>query len=440
MLKPAVRRLFTRRWLIVSGGVVVACVAGVVVWAESGSSSTAAPRLGTAGLGTIRQTVSATGTIEPAQQANLSFGVSGQVTTVPVTVGQQVQAGQTLATMDAAALPSQVAQARATVASNTAKVAADQASSASAAQLDSDDAALSAANAQLAAAEQNLSKATLTAPFAGTVAAVNLTVGQQVSGGSSGSAATTDSSGGGATGRAGSGSDPASASSTAASSASAAAATSASSAQLVVISTGTYIVNASVDDTEIGQLKTGDQAVVVPNGSTSQIFGTVSSVGMIGSQSSGVASYPVTIGITGNPAGLHIGAGAQVSIIVKQLTDVVVVPRTAVHDEGGRAVVYEMAGGKQVSHPVTVGLSSGGRTQITDGLVAGTQIVLPPAPTGTGAAGGSSGGGRGGGGRGGGGGFGGGGFGGGGSFGGGGGGFGGGRGGPGQGGSGGAGG
>ncbi|MGB7796777.1 MAG: hypothetical protein WBL53_11060, partial [Pseudonocardiaceae bacterium] len=251
------------------------------------------------------------------------------------------------------------------------------------AQVNADDAALASANAQLTVAQQNLSKATLTAPFAGTVAAVTLTVGQQVSGTSSaGSGASAAGSGGGS-----GGGGPAGAGGSGGSAASSVAATSTtttSNAQVVVISTGSYVVNASVDDTEVGQLKSGEQAVIVPNGATNQIFGTVASVGMVGSQSSGVATYPVTIDVTGSPAGLAIGASTQVSIIVKQLTDVLVVPRAAVHQDAGRSVVYEMAGGKQVAHPVTVGLSTGGQTQIIDGLAAGTRIVLPAAPTGTG--------------------------------------------------------
>jgi hypothetical protein len=40
------------------------------------------PRLATASLDTIRQTVSATGTIEPAQQTNLNFDVGSQVTAI----------------------------------------------------------------------------------------------------------------------------------------------------------------------------------------------------------------------------------------------------------------------------------------------------------------------------------------------------------------------
>ncbi|HWR48313.1 MAG TPA: biotin/lipoyl-binding protein, partial [Pseudonocardiaceae bacterium] len=226
--------------------------------------------------------------------------MSGQVTAVPATVGEQVQPGQTLATVDAASLPSQLAQAHAAVASAVAKVAADRTAGASDAQVNADTAALASANAQLAVAQQNLSKATLTAPFAGTVAAVNLTFGQQVSGASSaGSSASLAGSGGGP--GAGGSTGASAPGGSGASNAAAASTISASNAQVVVISTGSYIVNASVDDTEVGQLKSGEQAVIVPNGSTGPIFGTVASVGMVGTQSSGVTTYPVTINVTGNP-------------------------------------------------------------------------------------------------------------------------------------------
>ena len=151
-----------------------------------------------------------------------------------------------------------------------------------------------------------------------------------------------------------------------------------------MLSTNSYLVNATVDDTQVAQVKTGLQAQVVPNGATAPVFGTVTSVGMVGSQSSGVASYPVVITVTGNPPGLHDGASAQVTIIVKQLSDVLVVPSAAVHQENGASAVYEIKDGKQVSVPVTVGLVSGGQTQITGGIDAGAQVVLPTEATGTG--------------------------------------------------------
>jgi membrane fusion protein, macrolide-specific efflux system len=159
---------------------------------------------------------------------------------------------------------------------------------------------------------------------------------------------------------------------------------------VVVISTGSYVVNATVDDTQVGLVQAGDQAVIVPDGATTPVYGTVSSVGLIASTTSGVASYPVTIGVTGSPGGLHAGASASVTLIVKQLNNVTTVPTTAIHYTSSGAVVYEMVNGHQVAHPVTVGMTSGGQTQITSGVPVGTQVVVPV--TRAGGAGGTTGG------------------------------------------------
>jgi macrolide-specific efflux system membrane fusion protein len=373
-----------KRWWITGAVVVVLAVAGSLFWATRGAAAAPAVRLGTAAIGTIRQTVAVTGTTAAAQEADLSFGVAGTVTSVPATVGQQVSAGQVLATINSATLPNQVAQAKATVASAQAKLAAD--ASASSTQRDADSAAVTAAEANLAVVQQSLDGATLTAPFAGTVASVSVAPDQQVSasggsGGSSGSSSSGGSSGGSAAGG-GSGAGGATTPSSSSSS------SSSSSAQIVVVSSD-YVVNATVDDTQVGQLKAGLQAQIVPNGATAPVYGTVSSVGLVATQTSGVASYPVVIAVTGTPTGLHDGASDQVTIILKQLSDVLEVPTAAVHQENGASVVYEMRDGKQVSVPVTVGLAAGGQTQITAGLDAGTQVVLPEAAAGTGTTGGT---------------------------------------------------
>jgi macrolide-specific efflux system membrane fusion protein len=151
---------------------------------------------------------------------------------------------------------------------------------------------------------------------------------------------------------------------------------------VVVISTGSYVVNGSVDDTQVGSVKTGDQAVIVPDGATTPVYGTVSSVGLIATTTSGVATYPVTITVTGTPAGLYPGAGGTVTLIVRQLSNVTTVPTAAVHYTSGGAVVYEMVNGRQVAHPVTVGMTSGGQTQIVSGLSVGTEVVAPALLTG----------------------------------------------------------
>jgi hypothetical protein len=98
---------------------------------------------------------------------------------------------------------------------------------------------------------------------------------------------------------------------------------------------------------------------------------------LIASSSSGVATYPVVVKITGNPSGLHPGATGTVSLIYRQISNALEVPTAAIHVQKGKTFVYELAGGKQVEHDVTIGTASGGQSQVTGGLSAGDQVVVP---------------------------------------------------------------
>ena len=372
---PRWRHGWTRRRLL-SIGLVVLLLAGAVVttWQltkKSSSRAAAAPvsvttQRVTVGSGTIKQTVSASGTIEPASQADLSFAVSGQVTAVSVTVGQKVTAGQTVATIDATALQDTVNAATQTLAADQARLSSDQSNGASTSQIYSDQAAVTSAGTQLTTAKQNLADANLTSTIAGTVASVNLSVGQVVSG--SGSGSTSGNGGGnGSVGATGQSSGVLSLSS------------SSSSAQIVVVSTDSYVVKATVDDTQVGQVKAGDQVTIQASGSTATVYGTVSSVGLVaqssGSGSSSVASFPVVVAVTGTPSGLYAGTSATLTITTVQLNNVVEVPTSAISYSNGQATVTKVVDGKQVATAVTTGAAASGETQITSGLKSGDVII-----------------------------------------------------------------
>jgi multidrug efflux pump subunit AcrA (membrane-fusion protein) len=306
--------------------------------------------------GTIKQTVATSGTLEPATEADLNFGVSGTVTGVDVAAGQVVTAGQVLATVGTTALSADMAAAQANLAAAQARLSSDEVAGGSTTQIDSDEASVTSAESSLTTAQTNLADASLTSTISGTVASVSLTVGQAVTG---------TGTGGGGNGTGGSNA-----------AAAASATTSSSSGQVVVIGTESYIVNTTVDDTEIGQVAVGDQATVTPTGATTVDYGTVASIGLIATESSDVATFPVVIDVTGDPAGLYAGSTADVSIIVKQLNDVVEVPTAALtYTTSGQATVTEVKGGKDVSVDVTVGQAALGETQITSGVSAGDSIV-----------------------------------------------------------------
>jgi multidrug efflux pump subunit AcrA (membrane-fusion protein) len=135
-------------------------------------------------------------------------------------------------------------------------------------------------------------------------------------------------------------------------------------------------VTTTVDDTQIGQVVTGDQATISPTGATTVDYGTVASIGLIASQSSNVASFPVVIDVTGNPSGLYAGSTASVSIIVKQLNNVTEVPTAAITYNNGQAQVTQvMPDGSHVNRNVTVGDAQAGQTQIVSGVKAGDKVV-----------------------------------------------------------------
>ena len=390
---PKRRKWFTRRPAIISATAVVAVAAGVGIWLATTSSSastliTTTTTVQTVSTGTITQTVASSGTIEPSSQASLNFGQSGRVTAVDVTVGQTVTAGQALATIDGSSLTASLAQAQAVLANDQAQLSSDQAAGASSAQIASDQASVDSTQTQVTSAQTALSEATLTSTIAGTVASVSLTVGQQVSGSSSssgstagssstsGSAAGSGSSAGGGSFSGGGASSGAAGGASSSSGSSSSSSSSSTSAQVVVVSTGSYIVNTTVGSTQIGQLKLGDQATVTVSGSTTPVYGTVGSIGLLATTTSGVSTFPVVIDVTGSPTGLYGGSSATVSIVTQELPGVVVVPTTAIQYSGNGTTVTLDSNGSKVTRTVTIGAASGGNTQVTGGLSVGDKIYV----------------------------------------------------------------
>jgi membrane fusion protein, macrolide-specific efflux system len=335
---------------------VVVLVAGTSVGAWMGLRSTAStpsyqlvPVIST----TLSQTLSVTGTIEPATTATLSFSAQGEVTAVDVTAGQHVTDGQVLATMSSPTLQEQADQANATLAQDEATLSEDQASGASSAQIAADQASIASDQAQVNAANSALSGATLVAPTGGIAATVGYTVGQQLAGSGGDGGGGGGLGGGGGTGGSGS-----------------------SSPSITIVSSND-VVNADVNASVVNEIKAGDQAVIIPEGGSAPVQGTLASISLVANTSTGVATYPVVIDVTGTPSGLFGGASASVSIIYKRAVNALAVPTAALNPgPGGRTTVQVMVGGRQVTRNVTTGITSGGLTQVTGGLSAAEKVVV----------------------------------------------------------------
>jgi multidrug efflux pump subunit AcrA (membrane-fusion protein) len=342
---------------IVAGVAVVGLVTAGVWWfgvrdASASEAATQATRTVAASLTTMQKAVTGSGTIAPAVQEDVSFAVSGTVTSVAVAAGQTVTAGQTLATVDTLELNADLLQAQATLAKARATLSdatdGSDGSTSAKAQVAAAQAQVDVAQSQADAAQTAMAGATLTAPVAGLLTEVNLEVGDAVTGSG---------------GDGGNGSDP-SASDT-------------PTAQFVVVGTDAWQVEVSVSDADVANLEVGDQAEVTPDGATDPVFGTIASIGLLSTSTQGVAAYPVTVDVTPGQEGLHDGVSADVDLVYERRTDVLTVPSLAVTTTDGRSTVVKVAAdGTQSTVDVTVGETSGTATEITAGLAEGDQVVL----------------------------------------------------------------
>lgn len=382
-MRRVMGRLRVRTWII--AGVVVLAIAGAsVYWFVLRDSPAAAAQSQTqtvaASLTTLEKSVDGTGTLTPGVQEDVSFASGGTVTSVLVAAGDTVTAGQALATIDTLSLDADVLAERASLAKAQATLANSEddadGTDVSDAQIASNTKQVELAQSQVTAAEEKLAGATLTAPVDGILTSVDLAVGDVVSG-SGGSGSGTTGSGGSAGGSGGASAGGATTATT-------------SSAQFTIVGTTSWTVAITVDESDIASLTVGNQAELTVDSLSNTIFGTVTEIGLISTSTRGVAGYPVTVTVTGDPEGLNDGVSADVSIIYERRTDVLTVPTAAVRQVDGASVVDKVAAdGTQVATTVTVGETSGSSVEITDGLAEGDEVLVTIVAQSTGRTGGS---------------------------------------------------
>lgn len=105
--------------------------------------------------------VSATGVVEPATEAQLNMPQTGTIASLPVHVGQQVLAGQVLATQDTSAVTSRLAADKAKLAADMATLAQQQAGTQTVQTQQLED-QVTTAQVQLTTAQQKLQETTAT--------------------------------------------------------------------------------------------------------------------------------------------------------------------------------------------------------------------------------------------------------------------------------------
>ncbi|GCE27122.1 hypothetical protein KDA_26060 [Dictyobacter alpinus] len=233
----------------------------------------------------------------------------------------------------------------------------------------------------------NNTPTTLTAPAAATVAAINGYVGTAVGSGNNNSSSASSSG--------------------------------TSNALIVLTDVSSLQINAQVNESDIGNVKTGQTAQFTVAAYPNNTFqATVASMSILGQSSSGVVTYPVTLNVTMSSLNnIHLlpNMTATANIITAQQNNVLRIPAAALtfpttalqngyisraamvqvlrgnrgggNQQGGtgstapssstgkQGVVLELQNGVLTPVTVTTGLSNGQFTQILSGLNEGDQVV-----------------------------------------------------------------
>jgi HlyD family secretion protein len=217
----------------------------------------------------------------------------------------------------------QVAQARATLAALEEKPTPEELAIARA--------QVTQARSTLTQAQLNLEEATLVAPFVGTVADINIEVGQMVN----------------------------------------------SSTPVIVLTDLTnYYVALYVDETEIGQVRIGQPVVITPDAfPDEEIEGEVTAIKSIGTVSGGIVTYEVRVEIASTEVSIKPDMTTSATVVVEEKENVLLIPNRAIRREGDVEYVEVLAGTEVRRVAIATGASNDAVTEVTAGLEQGDLVV-----------------------------------------------------------------
>ncbi|MCJ7569988.1 MAG: efflux RND transporter periplasmic adaptor subunit [Anaerolineales bacterium] len=192
-----------------------------------------------------------------------------------------------------------------------------------------------AAEARVTASEATLDMARLTAPFAGSITAIDVLAGDQISPGT---------------------------------------------LAFRIDDLSRLLVDVEVSEVDINRVALGQSVTLNFDAVLDQIYsGVVVEMGLIGVSMQGVVSFPVIVEVIDADEAIKPGMTAAVYVIVEQIENVVLVPNRAVRVRDGERVVYLLVNGVMTPMPVVLGATSDLYSEVLEGdLKVGDEIILNP--------------------------------------------------------------
>ena len=208
----------------------------------------------------------------------------------------------------------------------------------------------------------------ITAAFDGTIESVKVSDGQPAADASSASTSSTAST-------------ASTASTGSASTGTASSATTATDSTMTAfaIKTGSNMeLTGAIDELDILSIAVGQKANITLDALPNQTFdGTITKISDIGTVSSGVTTYDVTLSVSPETS-MKVGMNASATISIEKRDNIIKIPLEALQESGKEQFVYVGTALSETSlgekRTVTTGISDGEFVEITKGLAAGEKI------------------------------------------------------------------
>lgn len=136
-------------------------------------------------------------------------------------------------------------------------------------------------------------------------------------------------------------------------------------------------VQVDIAEVDMANVKVGESAEMTLDALTGKTYkAQVLTISPVGTVSSGVVNYPVTLQITDSDGAIMPGMTANLSIETERRDNVLIIPLRAVKTQGTLKIVTVLVDGKTTPKTVKTGLSNDTSIEITQGLQEGDVVVI----------------------------------------------------------------
>lgn len=148
--------------------------------------------------------------------------------------------------------------------------------------------------------------------------------------------------------------------------------------------TGQLIASVTLSEIDIVNVKANQKATLTLDAYPDNTFtGKILAVNTSGSVSQGVTSYPVTILLDPTDIDIYPNMAVNAQIITNFVTDVILIPSTAISTDNNQSTVQRMKDGKIETMTVETGEANDSQTVIISGISEGDEIVTATVTSGT---------------------------------------------------------